>query len=56
LGEDGRIVRSVAVLATGSVLVTRFADGTAVSEIRDVDVNTGGSDAPVRSADREEHG
>jgi len=56
LGEDGRIVRSVGALATGSVLVTRFADGTAVSEVREVDVITRGSGPPVRSADREEHG
>jgi exodeoxyribonuclease VII large subunit len=38
LGEDGRIVRSVGTLTEGSVLVTRFADGTAVSDVRHVDV------------------
>ena len=37
LGADGRIVRSVAGLAPGSVLVTRFADGTAVSDVRQLD-------------------
>jgi exodeoxyribonuclease VII large subunit len=44
LGADGRIVRSVAALATGSVLVTRFADGTATSDVRQVDSVTGGTD------------
>jgi exodeoxyribonuclease VII large subunit len=38
LGEDGRIVRSVGALTIGSVLVTRFADGTAGSEVRRVDM------------------
>jgi exodeoxyribonuclease VII large subunit len=37
LGQDGRIVRSVADLTEDSVLHTRFADGTAVSEVRQVD-------------------
>jgi len=37
LGHDGRIVRSVGDLSAGSVLVTRFADGTAVSAVRQVD-------------------
>jgi len=55
LGEDGRIVRSAASLATGSVLVTRFADGTAVSGVRRVDLGTGGSDADEgRRSGREE--
>jgi exodeoxyribonuclease VII large subunit len=45
LGEDGQIVRSLAALATGSVLVTRFADGTAVSEVREVTPAPGRSDA-----------
>jgi exonuclease VII large subunit len=36
LGHDGRIVRSVTGLATGAMLVTRFADGTAVSDVRQV--------------------
>jgi exodeoxyribonuclease VII large subunit len=44
LGADGRIVRSVAALATGSILVTRFADGTATSDVRQVDSVTGGTD------------
>jgi len=47
LGDDGRIVRSVGALAAGSVLATRFADGVAVSEVRQVDVTTGG---PQRAA------
>jgi exodeoxyribonuclease VII large subunit len=37
LGEDGRIIRSAATLRGGSVLVTRFADGTAVSSVDRVD-------------------
>jgi exodeoxyribonuclease VII large subunit len=37
LSEDGRIVRSVSALAPGSVLVTRFADGQAVSDVRHVE-------------------
>jgi exodeoxyribonuclease VII large subunit len=44
LRADGRIVRSVAALATGSILVTRFADGTATSDVRQVDSVTGGTD------------
>ena len=34
---DGRIVRSVGSLSRGSVLVTRLADGSAVSEVRTVE-------------------
>jgi exodeoxyribonuclease VII large subunit len=57
LGEDGRIVRSAATLATGSVLVTRFADGRAVSDVRQIEVATGGDgDGAVRPAGGEEHG
>jgi len=37
LDEGGSVVRSVEALSTGSVLVTRFADGTATSEVRRVD-------------------
>jgi exodeoxyribonuclease VII large subunit len=37
LGDDGRIVRSAAALAPGAVLVTRFADGTAVSDVRRIE-------------------
>jgi exodeoxyribonuclease VII large subunit len=40
VGADGAIVRSVAALAPGSVLMTRFADGTVVSDVRQVDVVT----------------
>jgi len=53
LGEDGRIVRSAGALATGAVLVTRFADGAAVSDVRQVDVTTAGhrASATERSMD-----
>jgi exodeoxyribonuclease VII large subunit len=57
LGEDGRIVRSAATLETGSVLVTRFADGTAVSGVREVTLAPGQSDtAGAASPVREERG
>jgi exonuclease VII large subunit len=55
LGQDGRIVRSVGSLTTGSVLVTRFADGAAVSDVRKVDVTTGGTADVAPAAGREEH-
>jgi len=54
LGEGGRIVRSVDSLAPGSSLVTRFADGTAVSDVRQVDRATGASDADGPRPDGEE--
>ena len=50
LGEDGRIVRSAGALAEGSVLVTRFADGAAVSDVRQVDVT--GTDRRDLTAER----
>ena len=57
LGPDGRIVRSVAVLRAGSVLVTRFADGTAVSAVQQVNVVAdepagGGGGPPGREEQR----
>jgi exodeoxyribonuclease VII large subunit len=54
LSEDGAIVRSVAALASGSVLVTRFADGTAVSEVRRVDGAPGGVGDGVNATGGEE--
>ncbi|HVC68706.1 MAG TPA: exodeoxyribonuclease VII large subunit [Acidimicrobiales bacterium] len=45
LGEDGRVIRSAAVLETGSLIVTRFADGTAVSGVREVIVAPGRPEA-----------
>jgi exodeoxyribonuclease VII large subunit len=36
LGEDGRVVRSTTAMARGTVLVTRFADGTARSVVESV--------------------
>jgi len=44
LTTDGGIVKSIAGLAEGSVLVTRFADGTAVSDVRHVDETRAGTD------------
>jgi exodeoxyribonuclease VII large subunit len=41
LDPDGRTVRSVASLAPGAVLVTRFADGRVASEVRTVDPSRG---------------
>ena len=55
LAEDGHIVRSVSALAPGSALVTRFADGTAVSEVRRVDRTTGGPDDEAQRNGGEEH-
>jgi exodeoxyribonuclease VII large subunit len=55
LDEGGRIVRSVATLGPGSVLVTRFADGSAVSDVRQIEVATAGDDG-VGAAGGEEHG
>jgi exonuclease VII large subunit len=37
MGRDGRIIRSVADVAVGSVLTTRFADGRAVSDVQRVE-------------------
>jgi exodeoxyribonuclease VII large subunit len=57
LGEDGQIVRSVAALATGSVLVTRFADGRAVSDVRQIDGTGGRTDgggAPTTAGGEEQ--
>lgn len=44
LSEDGHIVRSVAALSPGSVLVTRFADGRVVSDVRQVAATRGDVD------------
>jgi exodeoxyribonuclease VII large subunit len=47
LGENGHIVRSVTGLAPGSVLVTRFADGSSVSDVRRVDMAADGTDDSI---------
>jgi exodeoxyribonuclease VII large subunit len=39
LDEDGRLVRSASELAPGRVLMTRFADGRALSEVKQVEVS-----------------
>jgi exodeoxyribonuclease VII large subunit len=52
LGHDGRIVRSVAALEAGSTLVTRFADGTAVSEVQTIDGATDQDDGVHASGER----
>jgi exodeoxyribonuclease VII large subunit len=51
LGGDGRIVRSVAALRSGSVLVTRFADGTATSDVQRIDVTGADGTDGASSAD-----
>jgi exodeoxyribonuclease VII large subunit len=52
---DGRLLRSVGVLAPGSALVTRLADGVARSTVASVDRAGSPSAAPgVAVADREE--
>jgi exonuclease VII large subunit len=55
LDEDGSLVRSAVGLAPETVLLTRFADGTVRSKVRDVEVVTksptealpGTEDSPV---------
>jgi exodeoxyribonuclease VII large subunit len=42
VGEDGHIVRSATALEPGSMLVTRFADGRAVSGVQSVELTTAG--------------
>jgi exodeoxyribonuclease VII large subunit len=51
LNHNGQIVRSVAAVEEGSLLVTRFADGTALSEVREV---TTGAEGAGAGAGREE--
>jgi len=48
LDEDGRLVRSASVLAPGCVLVTRLADGTARSEVTEVELAAGESSDTAR--------
>jgi exodeoxyribonuclease VII large subunit len=55
LTDDGHVVRSAEALAPGSVLITRFADGRVLSDVRQIeragnDVDPGG----VGAAGREE--
>jgi exodeoxyribonuclease VII large subunit len=56
LGEQGQIVRSATALTAGSVLVTRFADGTATSAVEEVSVapHESGDDDGQRSAREEQ--
>ncbi len=55
LGEDGRSVRSVAGLTPGSVLVTRFTDGTAVSDVRQLDSPPAATHGSAGVRGEEEH-
>jgi exodeoxyribonuclease VII large subunit len=57
LDEQGRLVRSAEGLSAGAVLVTRFADGRARSEVRGVDLETKDhSRAPLASRPSEKEG
>ncbi|MGH9017899.1 MAG: hypothetical protein ACRDY1_09155, partial [Acidimicrobiales bacterium] len=54
VGEDGAVVRSAAGLGPGTVLRTRFADGTAVSDVRDVEMSVLESDGERPARRREQ--
>jgi exodeoxyribonuclease VII large subunit len=51
LGDDGRVVRSVAGAVPGSLLTTRFTDGTARSLVQSVAPSVGAGDGTGRGSE-----